>query len=291
LKTFFTLLAFVALGSGCARRNERPNALIEEFFQSAIPPSVTDVRLHYKGSNAFVTMRGPERDLVAFLTNSPRLRLELAGDFRMAPSKEAPRWWQPACLRDARGARVYWEILSSEVECSALVGADGSPDTKTLCLRVVFADESRSDAAAVRRRMERVFRAGLPASASETHDVYIELLVPVRKGSFVCRRDEWEDFLARSPVLTNALWKADGIRFMNSGLEWWHPENLREPRGARCEWRQDAYGVVCLMVAGHEAGDERMKVYYQMEYWKDELRPRIVPRGEEGGGSPEGKPM
>jgi hypothetical protein len=125
----------------------------------------------------------------------------------------------------------------------------------------------------MRRYLERVFRAPLPVSATNLCDWRVHLLVPVRKGSFECSPDELEDFLQRSPVLPNALETGTGLPFMNSALEWWRPEQLRERRGVRCEWLTEERRSVCLLVAGREPGSDLAKVYYQVEDWPASVAP------------------
>jgi hypothetical protein len=105
--------------------------------------------------------------------------------------------------------------------------------------------------------------ADMPTNATDVSGFSRRLFTELIDIRFTCTTNELHALLAVSPHLPDILPAAGlGVLYPSTKYPWWQPEDLKNTRGFRDNWKHGADTVSCAMLAGESGVPSSVIVYF-----------------------------
>jgi hypothetical protein len=165
-----------------------------------------------------------------------------------------------ACSKQVPDSSVPLADRTDHVATNAALKTNVPTKEQLEALRRTMAHPlSRDEVAALLRSL---VQAEMPTNATDVFGSSRRLFTQVLDIRFTCTPDELRQFLAASPRLQDALRTENrSLLGVANDFSWWHPEKLKNTKGAQQQWKQGMDSVSCDLLVGETEDAKTVTAY------------------------------
>jgi hypothetical protein len=165
-----------------------------------------------------------------------------------------------ACSKQVPDSSVPLAERADQVATNAAAKTNVPTKEQLEALRRTLAHPLSRDQVAALLRL--LIQAEMPTNATEVFGFSRRLFTEVIDIRFTCMPDELREFLAASSRLQDGLRTENrSLLSMQNDFSWWHPEKLKNTKGAQQQWKQGMDTVSCDLLVGETEDAKTVTAY------------------------------